>query len=94
IKQLKPRKEDYVVAKTTYSCFYKTPLNKLLKKLDITYLIITGIVTNICVLYTAVDAYMRGYKIIIPQNCVAALTEGEHQFALQQMQRLFHAEIR
>lgn len=94
IKQLKPHKEDYVVAKTSYSCFYKTSLDKLLKRLGITHLTITGVVTNICVLYTAVDACMRGYKIIIPQNCVAALTEGEHQFALQQMKQLFHAEIR
>ena len=94
IKQLKPHKEDYIVAKTSYSCFYKTSLDKLLKRLRITHIIITGVVTNICVLYTASDAYMRGYRIIIPQNCVAALTESEHQFALQQMKQLFHAEIR
>jgi nicotinamidase-related amidase len=93
IKQLKPHKEDYVVAKTSYSCFYRTSLDRLLKKLGRTHLIITGVVTNICVLYTAADAYMRGYRVIIPQNCVAALTESEHQFALQQMKQLFHAEI-
>ncbi|MCF6155548.1 MAG: cysteine hydrolase [Candidatus Brocadia sp.] len=93
IKQLKPHKEDYVVAKRNYSCFYKTSLDKLLKRLGITHLIITGVVANICVLYTAADAYMRGYKIIIPHDCVAALTRSEHQFALQQMKRLFHAEI-
>ncbi|HHT9130389.1 MAG TPA: cysteine hydrolase family protein [Candidatus Brocadiaceae bacterium] len=93
IKQLKPHKNDYKVAKTSYSCFYKTSLAKLLKKLGITHLIITGVVTNICVLYTAADAYMRGYRITIPQNCVAALTRVEHQFALQQMKRLFSAEI-
>ncbi|MDE2217599.1 MAG: cysteine hydrolase, partial [Planctomycetota bacterium] len=91
--QLKPHKNDYEVAKTSYSCFYKTSLDKLLKKLGITHLIITGVVTNICVLYTAADAYMRGYRITIPQNCVAALTRVEHQFALQQMKRLFCAEI-
>ncbi len=94
IKQLKPHKEDCVVTKTSYSCFYKTSLDKLLKRLGITHLIITGVVTNICVLYTALDAYMRGYKVTIPQDCVAALTESEHQFALQQMRKLFHAEIR
>lgn len=94
IKQLKPHKEDYVVTKTSYSCFYKTSLDRLLKRLGRTELIITGVVTNICVLYTAADAYMRGYKVSIPQNCVAALTESEHQFALQQMKQLFHAEIR
>ncbi len=94
VKQLKPHTEDYIVAKTSYSCFYKTSLDKLLKRLGVTHVIITGVATNICVLYTAVDAYMRGYKIIIPQNCVTALTESEHHFALQQMKKLFHAEIR
>jgi nicotinamidase/pyrazinamidase len=36
---------------------------------------------------------MRGYKVTIPQNCVAALTKREHQFAMQQMNRIFHAKI-
>ncbi|MDN3510559.1 MAG: cysteine hydrolase [Candidatus Jettenia sp.] len=93
IQQLEPRKEDYMIAKTSYSCFYKTSLDTLLKKLGITGVIITGVVTNICVLYTAAEAYMRGYKIMIPQNCVTALTQSEHQFALQQMKRIFHAKI-
>lgn len=94
IEQLKPQKEDYVIEKASYSCFYKTSLDKLLKQLNRTHLIITGVVTNICILYTAAEAYMRGYKVIIPQNCVAALTQKEHQFALQQMKRVLHAEIR
>ncbi|HHT9113454.1 MAG: cysteine hydrolase [Planctomycetes bacterium] len=93
IKQLKPHKEDYVISKTYYSCFYKTSLDKLLKKLDITHLILTGVVTNICILYTTAEAYMRGYKVTIPKNCVAALTKIEHRFALQQMQHVFHTEI-
>ena len=93
IEQLKPQKEDYVISKTYYSCFYKTSLDKLLKKLGTTHLILTGVVTNICILYTTAEAYMRGYKVTIPKNCVAALTKNEHQFALQQMQRVFHAEI-
>ena len=93
IKQLEPQKEDYVISKTYYSCFYKTTLDKLLKKLGTTHLILTGVVTNICILYTTAEAYMRGYKVTIPKNCVAALTKNEHQFALQQMQRVFHAEI-
>ena len=93
IEQLKPQKEDYVISKTYYSCFYKTSLDKLLKKLGTTHLILTGVVTNICILYTTAEAYMRGYKVTIPKNCVAALTKNEHQFALQQMQRIFHAEI-
>ena len=93
IKQLEPHKEDYMVKKTNYSCFYKTTLDKLLKKLGTNHLIITGVVTNICILYTTAEAYMRGCKVTIPQNCVAALTKRDHQFALQQMSRIFHARV-
>ncbi|KKO18557.1 MAG: nicotinamidase [Candidatus Brocadia sp.] len=93
IEQLRPQKRDYRVQKTSYSCFYKTSLDRILKKLGITHVIITGVVTNICVLYTAADAYMRGYKIVVPDHCVAALTIREHQFALQQMKRIFHANV-
>ncbi|HHT9136453.1 MAG TPA: cysteine hydrolase family protein [Candidatus Wunengus sp. YC60] len=93
IEQLKPQEDDYVISKTYYSCFYKTSLDKLLKKLGTTHLILTGVVTNICILYTTAEAYMRGYKVTIPQKCVAALTKNEHQFALQQMKCIFHAEI-
>jgi len=94
IRQLKPHREDYVVSKTSYSCFYKTILDTLLKKLGITHLILTGVVTNICILYTTADACMRGYDVTILKNCVAALTESEHRFALQQMGQVFHVEMR
>lgn len=93
IKQLQPHKQDYVVHKTSYSCFYKTSLDRILKKLGITHLIMNGVVTNICILYTTADAYMRGYEIVIPDSCVAALTQREHQFTLEQMKRIFHADI-
>ena len=93
IKQLEPREGDYVVTKTRYAGFYKTSLDTLLKRLGVSRLIITGVATNICILYTAADAYMRGYKVTIPSRCVAALTKTEHRFALLQMKRVFHAEI-
>lgn len=93
IEQLKPSKNDYIIGKTSYSSFYKTSLNELLKSLGITHLIITGVVTNICILYTAVDAYMRGYKVRIPEDCIAALTEREHRFAIQQMKGVLKADI-
>lgn len=93
IEQLQPQKQDYIVLKTRYSCFYKTRLDRLLKKSGITHVIMTGVVTNICILYTTADAAMRGYQVVIPENCVAALTQHEHQFALEQMRLVFHADI-
>ena len=89
IEQLKPNKDDFVVTKTRYSCFYKTPLNALLKKLEIKHIIVTGVATNICILYTVADAYMRDYTVTIPKDCVAARKKGEHKFVLWQIKRIF-----
>ncbi|MBF8278401.1 MAG: entB [Candidatus Brocadiaceae bacterium] len=93
IDELKPHKGDYLITKPSYSCFYKTALDKLLKQLGITHVILTGVATNICILYTVAEASMRGYKVIVPENCVAALSQGDHRFALQQMKRVFQVEI-
>lgn len=55
-----------------HSAFYGTALNTLLKRLNVDTLIITGIAGNICVLFTANDAYMREYKLWIPKDCIAS----------------------
>lgn len=88
IKELEPHKNDYIILKTTYSGFYRTRLEGLLKKLRIEELIVTGILTNICVLYTAVDALMRGYQVIIPEGCVAGINSDDERFALRQIREI------
>lgn len=93
IDKLKPLKDDYLITKPSYSCFYKTTLDTLLKQLGITHVVLTGVATNICILYTVAEASMRGYKVIIPENCVAALSQGDHQFALRQMKHVFQVKI-
>jgi len=85
IEELSPIKGEPVVAKKTYSAFYRTSLEKTLKGLGVKHLILTGVVTNICILYTAVDAYMRGYEITVPEDCVAGLKAGDSLFALRQI---------
>ncbi|OHB90919.1 MAG: nicotinamidase [Planctomycetes bacterium RIFCSPHIGHO2_12_FULL_52_36] len=85
IEELRPIKGEPVVAKKTYSAFYRTSLEKTLKGLGVKHLILTGVVTNICILYTAVDAYMRGYEITVPEDCVAGLKAGDSLFALRQI---------
>ncbi len=74
---------DTIVRKTRYSTFYKTDLEKLLKNKKIDTLVLTGILTDICVLCTAGDAYMRGFKVIAPENCVASVSEERHEWALK-----------
>jgi nicotinamidase-related amidase len=92
---LKPdEEEDYFVLKPKHSGFYSTTLDILLDYLECRTLIITGIATNICVLYTANDAYMRDFDLIIPQDCVAANEESENQDTLKYIEKYLKADIR
>ncbi len=91
--ELAPRETDYVVSKRRYSSFFATDLDLLLREMLVDTLIITGVVTNICVFFTAVDAHMRGYKIIIPQDCVAGLNREDHNHALEQLRQLCNARL-
>jgi nicotinamidase-related amidase len=93
IDELAPQEKDYVITKRRYSGFFATGLDLLLREMKTETLIITGTVTNICVYFTAADAYMRGYKIIVPRDCVIGLNKAEHDFALKQLQQLFGAQI-
>lgn len=85
VEELAPRPGDIVVEKKSYSGFYGTDLESRLKFLDVDQLTVTGVVTNICILYTSVDALMRGFKVEVPDDCVAALSDEDHRFALRQL---------
>lgn len=88
VGEIKPQKGDVIVYKKTYSGFFETELDDVLKKFGIDEVIITGVVTNICVLYTAADAYMRGYEVNILEDCVAGLNDEDHRFALRQIKEV------
>lgn len=91
---LRPDEDDYFVLKPKHSGFYSTGLDILLRYLGVRRLIITGIATNICVLFTANDAYMRDFELVIPTDCVAANAAEENRHALEQMRRILKADIR
>jgi ureidoacrylate peracid hydrolase len=82
VDALKPDEGDYRVRKRRYSGFYETDLDLRLRELGIETVITTGIVTNICVRSTVHDAFFRGYKVIVPVECVAATSEREQQSSL------------
>ncbi len=94
VKNLLPKKDDYFVLKPKHSAFYSTSLSVLLECLGTRTLIITGIASNICVLFTANDAYMRDFKIKVPSDCVCANTERENNNALGQIEKLLKADVR
>ena len=91
---LQPDEEDYFVLKPKHSGFYSTTLELLLEALGAHTLILTGIAGNICVLFTANDAYMRGYRLVIPADCVASQTVRENTSALHIMQTVLKADVR
>ncbi len=93
VELLLPEKEDYFVLKPKHSGFYQTPLDLLLKHLGTERLILTGVSTNSCVLFTANDAYMRDLALAIPDDCVAACNSREHEFAMEQMKNMLKAEV-
>ncbi|HZS35794.1 MAG TPA: isochorismatase family cysteine hydrolase [Polyangia bacterium] len=94
VEQLLPEDDDYFVLKPMVSGFFSTTLHLLLRHLESKTLILTGLATNICVLYTAVDAHMRGFELIVPGDCAAANTGEEHAAALDQLRRVLGADVR
>lgn len=93
IDALAPLPGDTVISKRTYSGFFDTPLEIHLKSCSIDELLMSGCVTNICVLYTVADAVQRGYRVTVLSSCVAALSSQDHQFALRQMKDVLGARI-
>jgi len=93
IDELAPKNGERIIEKRRYSGFLGTDLDISLKELGINELIITGVVTNICVLYTSYDARMLGYKVVIPRNCVASFSEELHKFALNELENTLGVEI-
>jgi nicotinamidase-related amidase len=91
---LKPERDDYFVLKPKHSGFYCTALDILLAYLQVKSLIITGIATNICVLFTANDAYLRDFHLLVPGDCAVANTEEEHREALAQIEKVLKADVR
>jgi nicotinamidase-related amidase len=90
---LRPGPDDYFVLKPRHSAFYATPLDLLLRDLGADTLILTGIAANICVLFSANDAYIRGYRVLVPADCVASNTAEDTETAIGQMQSVLKADI-
>lgn len=93
VDELEPKKGDFVLEKRRYSAFQGTGLDQLLRKLEVDTLILTGVVTDICIQHTAADAFFRGYKIIVPEDCVEAINERTQKAALDYLKRVYGCKI-
>lgn len=98
IPELKPDlTKDYVVEKRTYSGFYETGLDPLLRSLyggeGVKTLVLTGLHTHMCVRHTAADAFFRGYQIIVAEDGVEAFNAEEQEQALKYLEYVYNAKI-
>jgi nicotinamidase-related amidase len=93
-KQLAPLARDYFVLKPANSAFYSTTLETLLRALKVQRLIVVGLTADNCVLFTAHDAYLRGFKLHIPSDCVASQRASDAKRALDQLKLTCKADVR
>ena len=93
VELLIPEDDDYFVLKPKHSAFFQTNLDILLRYLGVSSLILTGIAGDICVLFSANDAYMRDFKIIVPSDCTASEDAEHNRQVLMLMQRVLKARI-
>ena len=92
VSLLQPAPDDYFVLKPMHSGFFATTLELLLRYLGARTLVLTGVAGNICVLFTANDAHMRGFRVVAPADCLASNTPEDNAYALDQMRKVMSAD--
>jgi nicotinamidase-related amidase len=85
VKRLAPHKDDQTVLKPRHSAFHLTPLELLLERIGARRLIITGLAADLCVQFSAMDAFVRGYQLWVPEDCTAAESPQRKRAALDWM---------
>jgi len=92
-RRLRPGTTDYFILKPRHSAFFSTALVPLLEHLGVQRLVLAGIATNLCVLFSAHDAHMHGYGLTVLSDCCAAESDFDHDVALKQLERFCKARI-
>lgn len=93
IPDLKPEEDEPVLNKTKYSAFFDTELNSILRDFKVEEIVLTGVLTDVCIQHTAADAFFRGYNIIITRECVDSISEEENEGAIEFMEKMYDVEI-
>jgi len=90
---LRPDGDDYFVLKPKHSGFFATTLDVLLRYLGVTTVVVTGLTADNCVLFTASDAFLRDYHLVVPPDCVASASADYTRRALAHMERVLKARL-
>ena len=89
IDELKPQKGDYVIPKKTYSGFYQTTLELLLRELGVDTVVITGWQADCCCRHTSADAFFRGFGIVVPRETTDTTTEEGYIGGLEYIKNIY-----
>jgi biuret amidohydrolase len=88
VSELGPAAGDFRIQKRRYNCFLGTDLDLLLRGLRVETLLVTGVDSNVCVLWTVGEGFQRDYHVRVLEDCVAGTTPEEHESALRIMRAL------
>jgi nicotinamidase-related amidase len=91
VNLLVPDARDYVILKPKHSAFFGTPLETILQYIGAQTVILAGLTTNACIMITAGELYVRDFGLIVPSDCVAALTDNDQRQSLQIMKKNYDA---
>lgn len=93
IETILPAADDYFIFKPRHSAFFATPLDELLQQLGVGTLLLSGLTAHQCVLFTAIDAHVRKYGIVVARDCVASMSPVETRHALFILERSTDARL-
>ncbi|UZJ78979.1 isochorismatase family cysteine hydrolase [Fictibacillus sp. KU28468] len=92
VEQLVPEDNDFFIIKPMHSAFFSTPLSTLLHDMKITTLILAGLAGNICVLFSANDAFMRDFTLYVPEDCSASNITEDNERAILLIKNTLRAD--
>lgn len=93
IDELEPEDQDLEISKHGFSSFRGTNLDQELRERGIDELILVGVLTDICILHTSIDAYYKGYDVKVLEDCVATLSDDRHEFALKHINKVLGFDV-
>ncbi|QZO76587.1 cysteine hydrolase [Helcococcus kunzii] len=92
-QKIKNSDNVYYTFKTRYSAFHGTDIETKLRERNITEVHLVGVVTDICVLHTAIDAYNKGFDIVVHEKGVQSFNSDDHKWALQHFKNSLGARV-
>jgi nicotinamidase-related amidase len=93
VEPVAPADGTWFIAKARHSIFYETQLEYLLREQEIERVVLVGQVTEQCILYSALDAYVRHFDVAVPRDAVAGIHPDMADCALRMMERNMRADI-